>query len=72
MQIGVPRETKDKEFRVGMAPGRRAPARARTGHEVLIERGAGVGSGFADEAYAQAGRAARRGDEVLVARPISW
>jgi alanine dehydrogenase len=54
MRIGVPRETKDQEFRVGMTPdGVRALAEA--GHEVLVERGAGAGSGLDDEGYRQAG-----------------
>ena len=54
MQIGVPREIKDMEFRVGMVPdGVRQLAAA--GHELLVERGAGEGSGFLDGAYAQAG-----------------
>jgi alanine dehydrogenase len=54
MRIGVPRETKDREFRVGLVPdGVRALVRA--GHEVLIEHAAGTGSGFADDDYQQAG-----------------
>lgn len=54
MRIGVPREIKDMEFRVGMVPdGVRQLADA--GHELLVERGAGEGSGFPDEAYTEAG-----------------
>ena len=54
MRIGVPRETKDREFRVGMVPdGARSLVDA--GHEVLVERGAGEGSGFPDTAFAAAG-----------------
>lgn len=54
MRIGVPKETKDREFRVGMVPdGVRALVGA--GHELWVERGAGSGSGFSDEAYAKAG-----------------
>jgi alanine dehydrogenase len=54
MRIGVPRETKDQEFRVGMTPeGVRSLVEA--GHEVLVERGAGEGSGFSDDRYQQAG-----------------
>ena len=53
MRIGVPRETKDREFRVGLVPdGARALAKA--GHSVEVEQGAGLGSGFADEAYTKA------------------
>jgi len=54
MIIGVPREIKDQEFRVGMTPvGARELVKA--GHVVLIEAGAGVGSGFEDAAYKEAG-----------------
>jgi alanine dehydrogenase len=54
MRIGVPRERKDKEFRVGMVPdGVRQLQQA--GHEILVERGAGEGSTLADEAFARAG-----------------
>lgn len=54
MRIGVPKEIKPQEARVGLTP---AGARelADRGHEVLIERSAGVGAGFADEAYTQVG-----------------
>ena len=54
MRIGVPRETKDREFRVGLLPDG-AAALVKAGHEVWIERGAGLGSGFPDEAFADAG-----------------
>ena len=54
MRIGVPRETKDREFRVGLVPDG-ARSLVALGHEVWIERGAGVGSAFADDAYRQAG-----------------
>jgi alanine dehydrogenase len=54
MRIGVPRERKDQEHRVGMVPdGARALVGA--GHAVLVERGAGEGSGFPDAEYAAAG-----------------
>jgi alanine dehydrogenase len=59
MRIGVPREIKDNENRVGLTPRGVASLCAR-GHELVIERGAGVGCGFADDDYAAAG--ARLGD----------
>jgi alanine dehydrogenase len=63
MRIGVPREIKDMEFRVGMVPdGVRQLADA--GHELLVERGAGEGSGFPDEAYARAGARLVDAEEV--------
>jgi alanine dehydrogenase len=54
MIIGVPRETKDDEYRVALLPVG-AELLARDGHTVLAERGAGCGSGFEDDAYAAAG-----------------
>ncbi|MDJ0785852.1 MAG: alanine dehydrogenase [Myxococcota bacterium] len=54
MRIGVPREIKDQEYRVGLTPdGARLLVEA--GHEVLVEQGAGLGSGFDDAAYQAAG-----------------
>jgi alanine dehydrogenase len=54
VDIGVPRESKDNEFRVGLTPDGARGLVAR-GHAVLVERGAGLGSGFPDEAYERAG-----------------
>ena len=54
MKIGVPRETKDQEFRVGMTPDG-ARLLGEEGHTILVERGAGQGSGFSDEAYTRTG-----------------
>ena len=54
MRIGVPRETKDREFRVGLIPDG-ARTLVADGHEVLLERGAGLGSGFTDDDYVAAG-----------------
>ena len=64
MIIGVPKEIKDQEFRVGMTPvGARQLVNA--GHVVLIEAGAGVGSGFEDADYKEAG-AELIGDKALL------
>jgi alanine dehydrogenase len=54
MKIGVPKEIKVHEYRVGLVP---ASVRelASAGHEVLVERGAGVGIGFDDAAYEAVG-----------------
>jgi len=54
MVVGVPREIKADENRVALVPAG-AEALVRRGHEVLIERAAGEGSGFPDEAYAIVG-----------------
>ena len=54
MDIGIPKETKDQEFRVGLTP-----STVRTlvdrGHQVYIETNAGEGSSFTDTQYIQAG-----------------
>src|SRR3954468_9069096 len=54
MIIGVPREIKSQEHRVGLIPST-ATTLTRKGHTVLVQKGAGVGSGYTDEAYTQAG-----------------
>ncbi|HEX5386014.1 MAG TPA: alanine dehydrogenase [Gemmatimonadales bacterium] len=54
MLIGVPREIKTNENRVALVPAG-TEALVAAGHTVVVERGAGVGSGFVDEAYAAAG-----------------
>lgn len=54
MIIGVPKEIKTHENRVALLPGGVTKMK-RNGHEVLIQKGAGKGSGFADEKYRGAG-----------------
>lgn len=54
MIVGVPREVKVDEYRVGMTPAG-AHVLVTAGHEVLIERGAGQGCGIADEEYEAVG-----------------
>ncbi len=54
MVIGVPREIKAKEFRVGLLPSA-AYQLIRRGHRVVVERRAGAGAGYPDEDYQQAG-----------------
>ncbi|MBV8887951.1 MAG: alanine dehydrogenase [Chroococcidiopsidaceae cyanobacterium CP_BM_RX_35] len=54
MDIGVPKETKDQEFRVGLSPSSvRVLSESR--HAVFVEAGAGAGAGFKDDDYQQAG-----------------
>ncbi len=54
MRIGVPREVKSDEYRVAMLPVG-VDELTHAGHEVLIEAGAGLGSGISDESYASNG-----------------
>jgi alanine dehydrogenase len=64
MHIGVPKEIKTSENRVALVPAG-AEALVAQGHTVSIERGAGEGSGFDDQAYASAGaRISPRAEEV--------
>src|SRR5476649_2346657 len=54
MIVGCPKEVKTREYRVGLVPGGVAALVAR-GHQVLIERGAGVGSSIPDAAFEAVG-----------------
>ena len=54
MRIGVPREIKPDEYRVGLTP-TAVREYVTHGHQVLVETGAGIGAGYADEAYRRAG-----------------
>jgi alanine dehydrogenase len=54
MIIGVPKEIKKQEYRVALLPSA-AYQLTKHGHKVVVERGAGIGSGFADEEYVRAG-----------------
>jgi alanine dehydrogenase len=64
MIIGIPKEIKDNESRVGLVPAG-VHALAQDGHTVLLECGAGLGSGIADQEYSAAGgEIASNADEV--------
>ncbi len=54
MKIGIPKEIKSHEHRVALIPSGAATLVA-SGHPVLLETGAGIGSGFTDEAYRAVG-----------------
>jgi len=54
MLIGVPKEIKDNEFRVGLTPASVAEL-SHHGHQILVETSAGVGSGLSDAEYVAAG-----------------
>src|SRR6266851_2371096 len=65
MLVGVPREIKDSEYRVGLVPSTVHELTLK-GHRVLVEKDAGVGAGLADEAYMAAGaEIASSGDRVF-------
>ncbi|WP_276907660.1 alanine dehydrogenase [Peptoniphilus duerdenii] len=54
MKISIPKEIKDNEFRVAITPGA-VNTLTLAGHEVYIEEGAGISSGFTDEEYKSQG-----------------
>ncbi|RMH49247.1 MAG: alanine dehydrogenase, partial [Alphaproteobacteria bacterium] len=65
MRIGCPKEIKPQEFRVGLTPNA-AQEVIHHGHEVVVETGAGLGSGFPDEDYVAVGaRIAQTAAEVF-------
>jgi alanine dehydrogenase len=67
MQIGCPKEIKTREYRVGVTPAAAREAIGR-GHAVLIEAGAGAGSGFRDADYAAVGAEIAGSAEEIFAR----
>ncbi len=65
MKIGVPREIKNHEYRVGLVPDA-VRALVAAGHQLIVERGAGAGIGFSDSDYAAAGASiAQSGEETF-------
>ena len=67
MIIGVPTEIKDDEYRVGMTPVG-VELLTAAGHRVIVQRGAGAGSGIADEAYSKHGAEIAPGAEQIWAK----
>ena len=67
MLVGVPKEIKVEEYRVGLVP---ASVRelVHHGHKVIVEHGAGAGIGFGDAAYESAGAEVVDGAEEVFAR----
>lgn len=65
MLIGLPKEIKDNESRVGLTPGA-VSALTRRGHRVLIESGAGLGSSIPDDEYRAAG------GEIVAEPAAAW
>ena len=64
MIIGLPKETKDQELRVGITP-EGVGTLVKDGNQVLVEEGAGVGSGILDERYVEMGAELVRNPETL-------
>jgi alanine dehydrogenase len=66
MRIGVPREIKVHEYRVGLTPASVAEL-TRAGHQVVVERDAGAGIGFFDADYEKAGASIGAVEEAFAA-----
>jgi alanine dehydrogenase len=64
MIVGVPKEIKDHEYRVSVTPDG-VQALRQAGHDVLIEPSAGIGSGYSDEDYRNAGATLAKSKEQL-------
>jgi alanine dehydrogenase len=67
MKLGIPKEIKNREYRVGATPDC-VRAYVRAGHSVLVQSGAGVGAGFDDDAYRDAGAQLAASIEEVYAR----
>jgi alanine dehydrogenase len=67
MRIGTVKEIKDNEYRVGLVPGG-VKTLTESGHEVVVERGAGIGSGISNEEYVGAGAKILESAEDVFAR----
>ena len=65
MEIGVPKETKDQEFRVGLTPSS-VRVLQEAGHTVFVETNAGTGAGFTDEDYQ------RQGAKIVLDAAEAW
>jgi len=63
MLIGVPKEIKTNENRIALVPAG-AEALVQAGHQVMVERGGGLGSGFTDDQYTAVGATIHEVDEV--------
>jgi alanine dehydrogenase len=69
MEIGIPREIKDGEARVGATP-EMVRSLKNEGHFVLVETGAGLASGYEDASYREAGAGIANRPEEIYACPL--
>jgi len=63
MQVGIPKELKSQEERVGSTPDG-VVSLVKAGHQVLVEKNAGIGSGYTDQQYIDAGAKISDASEV--------
>lgn len=70
VKVGIPREVKNNEFRVAITPAG-VHELVRNGHQVVVERNAGVGSSITDDEYVSAGaQILQTADEVWAAADL--
>src|SRR5258707_11712422 len=69
MRVGVPKEIKVHEYRVGLTPGA-VREYAAAGHSVIVETNAGAGIGASDEAYRKAGAAINTATEIFASADL--
>ena len=67
MKIGVPKETKDHEYRIALTP-ESVVEIIRKGHQVIVESNAGAGIGAMDDTYRQAGAEIVENAEMVFAQ----
>ncbi|MER3494738.1 MAG: alanine dehydrogenase [Mastigocladus sp. ERB_26_2] len=65
MDVGVPKETKDQEFRVGLSPSS-VRVLKESGHNIFVETQAGAGAGFTDDDYRNSGA------EIVLTPEDAW
>src|SRR3989304_1672218 len=68
MNVGIPKERRSFEYRVGLPPAG-AALFVRQGHKVYVESGAGQGAGFTDDDYTQSGAQITYSAEEVYGRP---
>ena len=68
MLVGVPKEIKDSEYRVGLVPSTVRELTSRN-HRVLVQKDAGLGAGIPDDAYVAAGAEIVPGPDRIMPRP---
>ena len=71
MRIGIPKEIKNHEYRVGLTPAS-IKEFVRAGHDVIVQTLAGIAAGMPDEQYRQAGATIAPSAEAVFAGADMW
>ena len=70
MIIGIPKEIKDNEKRVSLTP-YGASELVKSGNTVIVEKNAGIGSGFSDDSYTKSGATIHDNPDDIFSKSIS-